>query len=254
MRPTVTLETKCWENDWEFLLKTDRIERTIDLSGYNFAKRTLCINNVDDMAKVTRHAERLVSSGILTDFIIVRDHEKAALEFFELSREDLTSGFVYSIAELVGLFVCSTEYLLHYSGDSRPLKKTPWLDSALARMEKDSRAKVANLTWNANYSEAAAESFAEDDNFYIGYGFSDQNYLVRTADFRSPAVYHEKNPLSERYPGYGGELFEKRVDSWMRNHEHYRLTYRFGAYEHRNFPASGIRKKAELWRARLGLR
>jgi hypothetical protein len=251
--PSVTLETKCWENDWEFLLRTDRIERTIELSGFNFAKRTLCINNVDDVAKVSRYADRLVHSGVLTDYVIVRDHEKSALEFFELSRDDLTSGFVYSIAELVGLHVCTTDFLLHYSGDSMPLAATPWMTAALSRMEGDNRAKVANLTWNGNYSEAAAESFAQDENFYIGYGFSDQMYLVRTADFRSPAVYHETNPHSARYPVYGGELFEKRVDSWMRNHQYHRLTYRFGAYQHRNFPKSGIRRTLELWRERLGL-
>ena len=27
----------------------------------------------------------------------------------------------------------------------------------------------------------------------------------------------KKNIESERYPEYGGELFEKRVDSWLRN-------------------------------------
>jgi hypothetical protein len=249
--PSVTLETKCWENDWEFLLRTDRLKRTIELSGFNFAKRTLCINNVEDVAKVSRYAERLVHEGVLNNVVIVREHEKAALDFFELSREDFTSGFVYSIAELVGLYVCDTDYLLHYSGDSRPVGRTDWLSAALTRFESDPRAKVANLTWNGNYAEAASEAFAEDEKFYIGYGFSDQMYFVRTADFRSPEVYHESNPVSARYPRYGGELFEKRVDSWMRNHEYYRLTYRFGAYEHRNFPSSGMRRKAALWRARL---
>jgi hypothetical protein len=120
--------------------------------------------------------------------------------------------------------------------------------------EADERAKVANLTWNANYTEAEAESFSSDDDFFIGYGFSDQNYLVRTSDFRSPDVYHETNPESARYPGYGGELFEKRVDSWMRNHDYYRLTYRHGAYEHRNFPTGRAKKRASLLLEQLGVR
>jgi hypothetical protein len=254
MQPSVTLETKCWEQDWEFLLRTDRIERTIELSRFNFAKRTLCINNVADVGKVCRYAERLIKSGVLTDFVIVAEKEKAALDFFRLTKESLTSGFVYSIAELVGIYVCDTDYLLHFSGDSRPTTETAWLPSALARFEGDPHAKVANLTWNGNYSEAASESFAEDPDFYVGYGFSDQMYLVRTADFRNPEVYHETNPLSARYPRYGGELFEKRVDSWMRNHDYHRLTYRHASYEHKNFPRARWKKKSRLWMERLGVR
>jgi hypothetical protein len=61
--------------------------------------------------------------------------------------------------------------------------------------------------------------------------------MVRTADFRR-AIYGEKHPDSARYPGYGGELFEKRVDSWMRNHGHLRATYRHGAYLHESAPRS----------------
>ena len=252
--PSVTLETKCWERDWEFLLRTGRIERMIERSRFNFAKRTLCINNVADVEKVSRYAERLVSSGVLTDFVVVAEKEKEVLDFFGLSKESLTSGFVYSIAELVGIYVCETDYLLHFSGDSMPATESAWLPSALSRMESDDRAKVANLTWNGNYSEAAAESFAEDPDFYVGYGFSDQMYLVRTSDFRRREVYHETNPLSARYPRYGGELFEKRVDSWMRNHDYHRLTYRHGAYVHKNFPHGRLEKRYRLLLERFGVR
>ncbi|HUQ18822.1 MAG TPA: hypothetical protein VM099_04345 [Gemmatimonadaceae bacterium] len=253
MQPSVTLETKCWEQDWEFLLRTRRIEQTIERSRFNFAKRTLCINNVDDVGKVCRYAQKLVNSGILTDFLVVAEKEKSALDFYQLPKESLTSGFVYSIAELVGLYMCETDYLLHFSGDSRPTTESTWLASALSRMESDARAKVANLTWNGNYAEAAAESFAEDDDFYIGYGFSDQMYLVRTSDFRRPDVYHDTNPMSARYPKYGGELFEKRVDSWMRNHDYYRLTYRHASYLHKNFPRTRWKKKSRLLLERLGV-
>lgn len=213
MNPSVTLETKCWENDWEFLLKTDRIERMVERSGFNFAKRTLFINNVNNPGKVSSHAQKLVRAGVLTDFHVVAEHEAAALDFFGLSKEALTSGFVYSVAELVGIYLCRTDFLLHFSGDSCPAARTTWIDAALQKFSGDERVKVANLAWNHNYAEAAAEAFDEDDNFYVGYGFSDQMYLVRTADFRSPSVYHETNPASARYPDYGGELFEKRVDA-----------------------------------------
>ncbi|HLE57929.1 MAG TPA: hypothetical protein VJB15_12655 [Rhodothermia bacterium] len=251
MHPSVTIETKCWENDWELVLKTDRIQRVVESCAFDFARKTLVINNVRSPRKVCAQAERLVKSGVLSDFHLVADHEDEALDFFELTKAALGAGYVYSIAELVGIYLCSTQFLLHFSGDSMPMRAAGWIDAALQRFGTDPRVKVANLTWNKRYAEAKSEAFAEDDDFYIGYGFSDQMYLVRTADFRSAAVYHEKHDMSARYPEYGGELFEKRTDSWMRNHQFVRLTYKHGSYEHRNFPQSNAGRKLALITARM---
>jgi hypothetical protein len=247
MQRSVTFETKCWEDDWEFLLKTDRLATMVERSRFDFAKRSLFINNVSEPGKVAACAEKLVKAGVLTDFHLVRDHEAAALEFFGLSRASLASGYVYSVAELVSIYVCETEFLLHFSGDSMPSAPVPWIGLALERFDADARVKVANLTWNHNYAEALEEAFAFDDEFCVGYGFSDQMYLVRASDFRTPAVYREQHEASARYPAYGGELFEKRVDSWMRNHDFHRLTYRHGSYVHRNFPRGRIARAVELF-------
>ncbi len=77
-------------------------------------------------------------------------------------------------------------------------------------------------------------------------------YLVRTSDFRSPSVHNETHALPSRYPWYGGELFEKRVDSWMRNHGFHLITYRGASYEHRNFPSGGLRRNVALLLERTG--
>jgi hypothetical protein len=87
----------------------------------------------------------------------------------------------------------------------------------------------------------------------VGFGFSDQCFLVRTADFRAP-IYNELNDLSARYPGYGGELFEKRVDAWMRNHGFLRATFKHGTYLHeKHDPAPASRFRHALGRLRQRL-
>ena len=35
----VDFETKCWEEDWEYILKTNRLEKKIDLNDYKFSKK-----------------------------------------------------------------------------------------------------------------------------------------------------------------------------------------------------------------------
>ena len=239
--PSVTFETKCWENDWKFLLRTGRLRRMISRNQFAFARRTLMINNVRNVTEVCRHAQALVDEGVLTGYSVVEDYAGEALNFFELSGESLGRGYPYSIAELVSIYRCETEFLLHFSGDSIPAKNVDWIPTALDAFGANRRVRVANLTWDHRYRDAAKESFASSKDFFIGYGFSDQCYLIRTQDFRAP-IYNEGHPASERYPQYGGELFEKRVDSWMRNHNLHRITYRHGSYVHRNFPKGPLRR------------
>lgn len=62
---------------------------------------------------------------------------------------------------------------------------------------------VANPLWNYRHQDAFNESIDEIEDFYIGYVFSDQCYLVKNEIFRKP-IYNEHNIASSRYPIYGG--------------------------------------------------
>ena len=233
--PTITFETKCWEKDWKYLLKTNLIKKNIDRNNYLFEKKVLMINNISNYTTVTKAADKLINNGTLTDYFLVDDYAEKTLNFFNLTKKDLGSGYYYSISELVSIFLCTTEYLLHYSSDSKLKNKSNWIHFALNQFEQNSRIKVANPTWNDEYTVAQNESIFEDNRFFKGFGFSDQCYLIKTKDFKQN-IYKENNPLSNRYPSYGGELFEKRVDSWMRNNNYYRITYKHDSYYHSNFP------------------
>ena len=227
----VTLETKCWERDWKQLLTTNHLELLAERNAFDFSRRVLMINNVENYDAVIRHARGAVGRGWITDFVVVRDYIDEALRFFDVTRESLGRGYVYSAAELVSIYTCSTPFLLHFAGDCLPATRVEWIPQALALLERDARVKVANLTWDGKYDEARAESTEESDDFFIGSGFSDQCWLVRVADFRAP-IYNERHPASARYPDYGGELFEKRVDAWMRCGGHLRATFKHGSYTH----------------------
>ncbi len=247
MKPGVTFETKCYENDYEFILTGRRLPMMIANCGHAFVRKHLIINNVIDRSKVETLARACVERGLIDEYFFAEDHATAALDFYGLDRESFKSGYYYSISELVGLFLCGTDYLLHFASDSHIETRVPydWISEAQDLMEKDSRIACATPTWNRKYHEAKAESNSELDNWYVGQGFSDQCYLVRTALFRG-RIYNETHPYSERYPVYGGELFEKRVDSYMRNHGLLRLMNKRFCYRHRNFPKAGLMRAIAL--------
>lgn len=230
----VTFETKCYEKDWEIILKTDRLEKMIEYNQYQFKEKILYINNVQDVREVSCHADKLIARDVLSSYVIVDDYSKEALNYFDVTKESFKGGYYYSISELVSIYLCNTEYLLHFSSDSILEKPFNWIDLSILKLQIDEKIKVANPVWNGNIFEAKQESIDEDENFYVGYGFSDQCYLIRTNDFKNK-IYNEKNPISERYPIYGGELFEKRVDAWMRNNYFKRITFKHGNYIHQNY-------------------
>ena len=240
---TITFETKCYENDWRFLLRTPYLDEMIKRCGITFQRKQLIINNVKDIDTVRAYAEEKVRKGVIDTYYIAADYEREALDFFQIDRDSFGKGYYYSIAELVGIYLSETTYHLHFSSDAimAPASES-WIPEAIALMDNREDLVVANPAWNRKFKKVAREAIDETDDFFISYGFSDQCYLVRNEVFRRP-IYNERNAASERYPAYGGELFEKRVDSFMRNHQLKRLTHKHASYLHRNFPKNPLLKK-----------
>lgn len=237
---SITFETKVYENDWKFILLGDYLDVMINNCNYVFTERVLFINNVNNINKVCKYAQKKIDEGVLDKYFIVDQFADQALDFFDIKKDSFGTGYFYSISELVSIFLCKTEYLLHFSSDSFIKESNSnWIDEAIDIFNIRQDIFVANPTWNNNYKEAKCESIAEISNFYLGYGFSDQCYLIKTDVFKKK-IYNEIHIKSERYPNYGGELFEKRVDSYMRNNNLYRITSKKESYIHKNFSKNSV--------------
>jgi len=244
---SITFETKVWENDWQLIMNTSRLEKTINRCYYNFDKKVLYINNVNDTIAVINKAKELVYNGIIDSFIDVSEYSSAALEYFNLNKDKLGKGYYYSIAELVSIYLTNTTYILHLSGDTSimPNISCDWVKIGIETLENHANVKVFNLNWDYKHKGAKSESYFENKNCFFGYGFSDQMYLIRTCDFKQ-RIYEYYDAASERYPKYGGELFEKRVDSWMQQNNYLRATYKHGSYIHKNFRRNRLLKSIAI--------
>jgi hypothetical protein len=231
--PTVTFATAVWEKDWkQILLDPDYLcVSQIENHQFPFIERLLIINNVSDLEEVKEAAQMRVEEGILTRYAIA---DEKYLSLFGLKRNDFTEWQFYNaLAPLSAIAEAKGDYLLYLTGDVRLDKPVKWIPQALCRMEKNPVYKVANLTWNERYDEAKRESYRSDWSFYIAkQGFSDQMFLVKSGDFRAP-IYGEVRFDSAHYPR--GDVFEKRVFSYMKNHGWERITFRRGSYTHENF-------------------
>jgi hypothetical protein len=241
--PKVWFDTNCYEKDWEFLLKTNRLRRMISRNCYDFDRRILIINNVDNPEEVEWYAKRHKKKGVIDDYYFAEEFSDEILDFFKIPlsfKED--RGYLYSISQLCAVYLSDSDFVVHYSADCILERHYPWIREALEIFEQSDDVVVVNPCWDRRLFEAEQESVEERENCYIGWGFSDQCYMIPTRIFKAP-IYDEYHPLSERYPVRGGNLFERRVDSWMRNNNKYRATLKEVSYIHTNLHRMPIRKR-----------
>jgi hypothetical protein len=233
----LTIETKCWGRDWRWVLDHSRFNTLRKRCGASEAKWILWVNNGAAQDAMAEAAEGLKKAGLIDEWGLVSDHAVSALTHFKIDPASFKGGYNYSIAELVGLYRCGTPYLLHFAGDTLPGNNTTdvWLPTLLQGLRDHPEWAVVNLSWDGKYAEVRRDAGEILEPWAIGYGFSDQMYLVRSAEFKA-AIYNETHVAGQRYPAYGGNLFEKRVDAYMRNHRRLRATLLTAAYEHKNYP------------------
>ncbi len=231
MFSTVTFATSCWEKDWRLILLDPNYLAVHQIQNhlFPFAEKLLIINNVSDIEAVKKAAQEKIDQGVLTRFVVAED----VLPFFDLKRADFDDWQYYNaLAPLNAIYHAKSDYLLYLTGDVYLKQPVNWIDKALRYMSKRSRVKVANLTWNDQFKEAKKESYRSTWNFFVAdVGFSDQMFLVKR-DYFCKSIYGEIRSDGAHFPR--GDVFEKRVFSYMKNRKWERITYRRGSYTHEN--------------------
>ncbi|HSX14267.1 MAG TPA: hypothetical protein VLE96_07620 [Chlamydiales bacterium] len=231
-----TFATTCWENDWRHILLTPGYLQTKMIGNHCFAfeERILVINNVRNLKEVKEAAEKHLREGTLTRYLIADEWVERAFAFFQLKKEDFPNDWVYynALGPLIAIYVLQTEYLLYHTGDVYLAKPVDWIVSSIRFMRKNPKIQVANLIWNQQIGEVKQESYRKSWNFfYAKEGFSDQQFLVRKSTFQAP-IYKEIREDSHHYPR--GDVFEKRVFSFLKNRHYERIICRKGSYTHEN--------------------
>lgn len=227
----VTFETKCWQRDWEVLLQTDYLEKMIANCNFPFSTKRLLINNVDDINAVKRYADKAVKTGLIDEYVVVDELAEKVLKKLNLTKEELGKGYYYSIAELVGIYCCSTEYLVHFSSDTCLEKKwkNNFIRDGLNLFAENENVAVVNPMWNYKWHELENPNWDKSKTFHLGGGFSDQCYMIKAEEFNRD-IYHFWHETGEQYPAYGGELFEKRCNAYLRVNKRMRAVHMKSSY------------------------
>lgn len=229
----LTFQTNIWEKDWRLILNDGYLEEIINRCNTTFTHKEIIVNNVVDKSLIKEKLQTKVNETIIDNFYFVEDYIDMVLNYFSITKDSFKGAYYVSSSELVGMYLCKTDFLLYFKGDAHLYKNNnKWINQGVELLQKHKDILVVNPIWNGKIEEVKNESFAEMDNFFIGYGFSDQCFLVRSNDFKN-RIYNEVHSSSKRYPW--GNSFETRVNSYMRNHELKRATHKKDNYLHKNF-------------------
>jgi hypothetical protein len=227
---TVSFFTNCYENDWERVLIENRLETMIKRCNYDFFERVLIINNVKDRTKVEQYAIEAVSKNIIDAYYFSEDHSEKILSAFSITRDsfvlDFYDGYWYSMGPLSAVYFCKGKYLLYFTCDcimDPTATSSHWIGESIKELRKNRSIFVANPFWNDNIVESRHDNFKEENNFIHVSAFSDQCFLVENNRLYGD-IYNTYHYASEKYPIYAGNLFEKRVYSYMCNNRFTRIT------------------------------
>lgn len=235
----VSFFTQCYEGDWNAIINQGGILKKLDNLNYDFVKKTLIITNVNDRKLVESSLNKLINHKIIDEYYFTDDYSDKVLDFFNIDKDSFNGGYWYSIAPLLSLYLCDTEFMVYLTGDSITEKSDyDWITNGIEMLKNNDNIKVVNPVWNLQYNESKNEEnlytqlIDKDLDWSYTMGFSDQCFLLSTNTFKKQ-IYNEVNDLSDKlYPGYAGESFEKRISSFLKNNNYYRITSNRTTYYH----------------------
>ena len=258
MKPAVDLVINTFERTYRDVLKPGHFVDIEAQNRFSFASKIALINNVHDRKDALMRAQDLVQAGEINAFHFVDEHLDHALAVTGLTREHLGGRIRhYSDFPLVAVTMDGAPWLLHWDAEVHLRNPINWIEPAVELMEDDPRVLVANPNWKRPTLEH--ETLETSGEFALGYGFTDQLFLVRRAELACP-IYKRFCPASLRYPlAHIGPIFEQRVDAYMRSERRLRATHKMVVYVHPGnegdpYPTATTIERLRLFRNRVLLR
>lgn len=232
MNARVSLFVNCFERDYRQVLGVGFMKAKAGQFQFPFARVTVTLNNIADAALAVTLAKGAVERGEIDGYIEVAEALPQALEWCGLALRDLGLVRHYMDFALVAVTQAAPGYLLYCCAEVDLVTPFDWVSDAVAKMESDPRILVANPCWASDPDGARRESVRRDGHYWLGHGFSDQCFLADACRLAAP-IYRYKHEAGGRYPMSDlGDIFEKRLDAYMRHHNLLRISDSRVFYNH----------------------
>jgi hypothetical protein len=242
MNARVSLFVNCFERDYRQVLGVGFMKAKAGQFQFPFARVIVTLNNITDAAAAVTLAKAAVERGEIDEYIEVALALPQALKKCGLDLRDLGLVRHYTDFALVAVTHAAPGYLLYCCAQVDLVTPFDWVSDAVATMESDPRILVANPCWASDHEGAQRESVCRDGHYWFGKGFSDQCFLADAGRLAAP-IYRYKHEAGGRYPMSDlGDIFEKRLDAYMRHHNLLRISDSRVFYNHAGVEGVGYPK------------
>lgn len=241
----VDLIVNCFERTYREVLRPGFFTGIERDARVRFARKVAVVNNVDDVGDVRRFGSALQESGEIDEFVFVSDLLDKALGYVGLTPSGLGPLPFYSNWAFVALSLPGSDYMVHWDAEIRMVRSADWIQPSIALMRSNPQVATANPLWKGGQS--APEFRTRVGDFALGYGFTDQVFLLNRKEFLRP-IYKHWVPISMRYPlAHIAPYFEQWVDAYLRKSNRYRATYLPAVYEHPVKEGAGYPAGLRAW-------
>lgn len=242
MNARVRLVVNCFERDYRHVLAPGFMRAKAKQFQFPFERVVVTLNNVTDTTAAVALAQEATRRGEIDEYIEVAAALPRALEKCGLALRDLGLVRHYMDFALVAVSFAAPHYLLYCCAEVDLVTPFNWVSDAVEKLEADPRFFVANPSWASDPQGAKREAMRRDGDHWVGIGFSDQCFLADAGRLAAP-IYHYKHEAGERYPMSDlGDIFEKRVDAYMRHHGLLRISDARVFYNHAGIEGQGYPK------------
>ena len=246
---SVGLVVNSYERTYRDVLRPGFFPGVAAQNGRGFDEVVALVNNVADRRDATARAEELVRTGEISAYAFVADLLPAALHSARLSARALRRRPYLLDYGLVMPHVVGTRWLLGWDAETRLPVPTDWVSPSLDLLAEHPRVFHVSLGWTVGPGEPGPLGEAVDHlgDYALGWGFSDQLFLVRRADLVGPiwrsfapaaAVRHAPHPYT----------FEYRVEAHQRSVRRHRATLTTARYVTNDLSLGVVDRSGQSWR------
>lgn len=221
----------CFERNIDKVTAPGFLKEAAEQHAHAFAIRTLLINNVADPAASARLAQGAVDRREIDRFFFVDGLRSKGMQVTGLRESDFGPYLHWSDCCLAALVLEGPDLLCYCDVDLDLDPSGDWIRSALQVMGLDQRVAVGNPAWAiAGGGSVEIESDEAGIDYFLGYGFTDQIFLLRRSVFARPLRRRWLPlwldcPATLRWDGAAeGQFFEQIADAFMRRNRLMRVT------------------------------
>jgi hypothetical protein len=205
-------------------------------AGPHDVRMTVLVNNVDNPTATHDRLAALAARGVVDRAVAVAQHLDRACAATGTRPRHFGRYLHWSDAPLVALSLDGPDLVLYWDpGADLVPGSADWVGPSSELLLARDDVLVANPRW-ADEATVLTEVDRRDLPFGLGYGFSDQVFLMRRSRaprrLRRLLPYWLRSPVSARYPFTGATAFELLMDVHMRTSRLLRATHLGAEYRH----------------------